>query len=341
MAYDSYKIYRTVSSSNPKTQMLNDKAEQVKYLYDIAVDREDGCLLNGVTFMQSPRIFDRRTKSEYMDTITVETIELSDRFYIGDYLRFEGETWLCTNSLIFHGLYCRGNFTRCNHTLKFQSPTGTILSYPCITSTKSFNEDNTKVITLPSNQKSILCVSDENTSLIKTGDRFYVDRLNNTTWHVVGAVDNTTYNYGDKGLIYFFVEQDVEQVSNEYPDRPDLGICNYFEPTVDPEPPVEGYSYAVITCSNPNNEIILGASTYRTLTPTFYNADNTVATGITGLWYWELPSGFENAFNISYDGNLAKIKVAENYDLLGLTIKANVQNSGGFYRGSIILTIVI
>ena len=263
----------------------------------------------------------------------------NETFSCGDYVKYKNATYLIIDVDVDDEVYTTGRIELCNWILKFQSPTGTILSYPCITSTKSFNQDENKVITLPSNQKSILLPYDDNTALLATGRRMYVDkRTNPTPYEIIGDVDTTTYNYGDKGLIYFIMEQSSKEITN---DRPDLGICNYFEPTTDPKPPVEGYSYAVITCSNPNNEITLGSSTYRMLVPTFYNADATLASGITAVWNWELPNGYESYFDIKYDGNLAKIKVLENYDLLGTTVKGNVMSSNGGYGGSITLTIIV
>lgn len=256
---------------------------------------------------------------------------------VGMYIKYKNLYWLITEFVNDNKMYQNAVMQLCTYTLKFQSPTGTILSYPCITSTKSFNQDETKVITLNSNQKSILLPFDDNTKLLTTDRRFYVDRLNNTTWHIVGGVDNTTYAYGDKGLIYFIVEQDVEQNTNQYPDRPDLGVCNYFEPIVEPEPPVEGYSYATIMCSG---DIVVGGVT-RTITPIFYESDNTIATGITAIWDIDLPLGYENQFTITYVDNQVKIKVAENYDLIEKTITFNVMGSSGGYGGSSTLTITV
>lgn len=261
----------------------------------------------------------------------------NETFSVGDYVIYKTLTYLITKVNGDDEVYTKGSMQLCNYTLKFQSPTGTILSYPCITSTKSFNQDESKIITLPSNQKSILCCFDENTSLIKTDDRFYVDKLNNTTWHVIGAVDNTTFNYGDKGLIYFIVEQDLEQNNTEYPDRPDLGVCNYREPSGDVEPPVEGETYATIVSSG---GLTVGGFT-RTITPTFYEADSTLANGIIAVWDIDLPLGYENQFTITYVDNQVKIKVAENYDLIEKTVTFNVMGSNGGYGGSLTLMITV
>lgn len=265
-------------------------------------------------------------------------LSMESGVHTGSYVKYRNQTWLINSNVnIVDDGYKECQMQLCNYTLLFQSPTGVILSYPCITSSKSFNQDESKIITLPSNQKSILCCFDENTSLIKTDDRFYVDKLNNTTWHVIGAVDNTSFNYGDKGLIYFIVEQDLEQNNTEYPDRPDLGVCNYFEPSGEVEPPVEGYSYATIVSSG---SLTVGGFT-RTITPTFYESDSTLADGIIAVWDIVLPTGYENQFTITYVDNQVKIKVAENYDLIEKTVTFNVMGSNGGYGGSLMLIITV
>lgn len=259
----------------------------------------------------------------------------NETFQVGDYVTWFDNKWLVTKADCDDEVYVDGTMQLCNYTLKFQSPNGTILSYPCITSNTKFGNTEGKYVTLPSNQKSILLPFDDNTALLTADNRMYVDkRINPTPYEIIGDIDTTTYNYGDKGLIYFVVQQSLKETTT---DRPDLGICNYFEPIVEPEPPVVGYSYASISYSG---DLVVGGVT-RTITPTFYEADNTINTGITAVWDIDLPVGYENQFTITYVGNQAKIKVAENYDLIEKTVVLNVMGSNGGYGGSLVLTITV
>jgi hypothetical protein len=256
----------------------------------------------------------------------------NETFECGDYVVYNGKTYLIIEIDNDKEVYTSGKMQECNFTLKFQSPDGTILSCPCITATKSFNQDETKMLTLPSNQKSIWLQYNDNTKLLDTDRRLFVDRLNKKPYKVIGSPDNTSFSYGDKGLIYFVVEQDELQDD----DRPDLGVCDYKEPNVTITPPV-GYSYATITCSG---DLIVGGIT-RTITPTFYNADSTITTDITVVWDIDLPIGYENQFTITYLGNQVKINVAENYDLIGKVVTFNAMGSNGGFGGSITLTITV
>lgn len=252
----------------------------------------------------------------------------NETFQVGDYVTWFDNKWLVTKADCDDEVYVDGTMQLCTYTLKFQSPNGTILSYPCITSNTKFGNTDGKIITLASNQKSILLPFDENTALLKTDDRFYIDKQNKTVYKIIGGIDNTTWNYGDKGLIEFVVEQDL---NNSTDDRPDLGVCNYFEPIVEPEPPVVGYNYAVISISG---NLVIGGNT-RTITPTFYNADGTLSTEIiTPIWEVTLPTGYESDFTVLYIGNQVKIFVTENYDLIDKSVTVNVHGNNGGYGGT-------
>lgn len=263
---------------------------------------------------------------------------------IGMYIKHKNLYWLITDFVDDNKMYQNAVITLCNYILKFQSPTGTILSYPCITSTNnSVGIDEGNVISTLNSVNTIKLPFDENTKLIAVDDRFFIDKLN-TKVYAVTNVNNTEFNYADKGLIELTFKANALQVTDgdKPKDRPDLGICNYIEPVIEPEP-VEGYSYASILCSNPSNEIKIGSSIYRTLIPTFYEANGTITTEtIVAVWDFEYPVGFNSShFIIDYVGNQVKIKAISNYDLLGKTIKCNVMSSNGGFGGSITLSIII
>lgn len=279
-----------------------------------------------------------RTPNHFIKSIKARPFE---DFNVGDYVIYEKYPWMIIEKDLMNQEYSRGKMKLCNYTLKFQNQDGTILSYPCITSDKSFSENpNQTVISLGENKKSILLPFDENTALLSVGKRMYVDkRVNPTPYKIIGDIDTTTYNYGNKGLIYFIMEQDLIENSSQYPDRPDLGICNYFESTTTPPLLPESDKYSIITSSNVNNQITIGSSA-RTLTPKFYKDDIEV-TDIVAVWTYELPVGYENQFTITSVVGTNKVKIAakDNTSLVGKTIVAIVNDEFGEYKSSITLTI--
>lgn len=175
-----------------------------------------------------PRIYGRKASSDRIEqkiqTLYEEITNIGDLFFDEK----DGSYWICTEIFNMNEISWNGKLIKCNYTLTFQNSTGTILSYPCITSDKTFSEDENTIITLGANKKSVLLPFDDNTKLLEVGNRMYVDKRDNPTpYQIIGDIDTTTYNYGDKGLIYFIMQQDT---SNHPNDRPDLGICGYIEP---------------------------------------------------------------------------------------------------------------
>ena len=239
----------------------------------------------------------------------------NETFSAGDYVEYKTLTYLVTKVKGDKEVYTSGSMEECTYTLKFQSSTGTILSYPCIVSeTSSLGIDENNTISTKNGISHIKLPFDENTKLIGVDKRFFLDKVGTTTYKVTN-VNNTEFNYGNKGLIELTLQQDIQQTTDgELPkDRPDLGICNYFEPIVEPVPPVIGETSAVISASG---DLVIGNSNYITLTPTFYNVDSTINNTITSVWVYTYPIGYQNSFIIESDGNNIKIKITEVYELI-------------------------
>lgn len=249
----------------------------------------------------------------------------------GDYILFEKAVWLITSLVGNNGMYEKSIMEYCNWTLKFQNESGTILSYPCITKSTRLDEESGKVITLGDNRKSILCTFDNETSKLKADKRLYVDRKNPPTpYIIIGDTDTTTYNYGDKGLIEFTVEQDTAENTTQYPDRPDLGVCNYREPST---PTPSGSTDVKINVDS----LSIGMTT--DITPTFYEVDGTVNNSIVAVWTITKPTGYETDISYSFNGNMCKIKITDNYDLLDKTVGLVVSDGNGGFIGTFNLTI--
>lgn len=265
-----------------------------------------------------------RTKNDYIKSIKARPF---DDFNVGDYVNWESNEWMVTSKDEGNQVYTTGKMQLCNWTLKWQDETGVILSYPCITSSSSIGEDSDKVLTLPSNQKYILLPFNEHTSKLKADKRFFVDRKNPPTpYKIIGDTDTTSYN----GLIQILVE------ANELMpgvDNVELGICNYVKSDVTLPPKDNTYSSVSI-----NGNLNIGGSK-RTLTPTFYNSDGTIQSGIAPVWEIILPSGYESYFTVNYVGDNCTIQVRENYNLIGLSVTVKVCDSIGNYEGELIVEI--
>lgn len=284
------------------------------------------------------RIFDRKFSSSLGVTAKIQLF-IDDVLAVGDivYDVMEQLYWICTEMFNINDVHKQGKIALCNWTLKFQSPDGTILSYPCIDS-NPYNRGGEKegtVITLGNTEKSITLPCDQNTISLRDGHRFFIDKHPSKpkSFEIIG-IDTVSKNYGSKGLI----ELKVKETEMQKDDKVELGICNYFESTTSPTLPPEFEGYSIITCSNSRNEISVGGS-YRILTPTFYNSDGTIIDWVIAVWNINYNGINESDFTLEYINNQIKIKIKENYQLIGNFFTVSVSNVDGEYRGDIIIKI--
>ena len=233
---ESYKMSRKFGSANPRKQMRYEKEKQISYLYDLAFDREDDARLNGKEFKMSPRIFDRKFVDSTHHKVTVETIAEEDWMECGDYLEFDGMTWLCLNSYSFHQLYCKATFMSCDWMIHWQDKTGEIKSaYVIDQNSTQYNsgESGNDKIQIGAAQHMLRVQCNPDTLMFDTPMRFAMDKnIENPTCYKVAQNDNTAYNYG-KGLCMITVmETQLNRDVDKYVQLPDgnhVWICDYFE----------------------------------------------------------------------------------------------------------------
>ena len=326
MALESYKLSKSISSSNPRHEMYNRKKHQIKYLYDLAMDRVDDAMLNGKCFVKSPRIFYEKNRDSFHYRVTVEVIEKEDYFIPGDYLEFNNETWLCLESKDFHGLYCSGTFQKCNWLLKWQDKnTGEICEYWCIDENATqYNSgemtNKSMVFKVGSVQHVLTLPYDERTVLIESPMRFFLDRnpINPTAYRVTQN-DNTPYNYNGKGLCRITVMQDEMDNST---DRPDLGVCDYVDPEFFYKP--QGQYKTEIVSSGVK---IKSGGSSKIFSARFTN-ENANSENITPVW--DITCDFEDRLNIEKTNSEIKISVDDD-SLIGSSFILILSDQNNIY----------
>ena len=230
--------------------------------------------------------------------------------HMGMYIKYKDLYWLITELVNDNKMYQTALVTACNYLLPFQSTDGTILSYPCVDSANSsIGLDANNTITTLNGIHHIKLPFDSNTKLIKVDRRFFLDSVGTITCKVTN-VNNTTYLYGDKGLIELTVQQ--EGAYNSTTDK--NGVCDYFIPTTPTPLPTTGYSMSV----SANGKLIVGGST-RTFTPKLIDSDGVLQTFV-GVWSINYNGMNMSDFTITYSGNNCLVSVKENYDFIGKTL---------------------
>lgn len=258
------------------------------------------------------RLFGEKFSTANGCTITFQTM-LDTDIEVGDILYFkqDDEFWICTASKRIANVHYQGTLTLCNWILKWQNSKGTIFEYPCqdINSTQyNSGEQSNQNFTIGSAQHMVTLPADENTILLSSPIRCYLDK--NTEYPTVYKItqnDTTSYNYGKKGLVKVTFFEDIR---NHEKDRPDLGICDYIE--VDDnkkdddteEIPTDiyseiGYSSLIIKC---------GGSA-KTFISHFYNSDKMENTEIVPKW--KITCDFIDKLKITESGNSIKISISD------------------------------
>lgn len=108
------------------------------------------------------------------------------------------------------------------------------------------------------------------------------------------------------------MQEDLAENNSQYPDRPDLGICNYFEPNTS-LPPVGNESYTELSV---NGSLMLGGRPC-VITSIFYDSKDVTNENIVAVWDVQITEGYEEYFTIVKNKNTCSIQISdENIDIL-------------------------
>ena len=138
--------------------------------------------------------------------------------------------------------------------------------------------------------------ANSDTISLSSPQRFYVSR-DNSIPYVITQNDTTASNYG-KGICNITVTQDVRR---EDKDRPDLGICDYIDPSSPlpptPQPPNETTDLRCVISGNTN----LKNGYYRKFTATFTDKDGNNVDCQKVNYHWNVVADFDVKQTIAYN----------------------------------------
>lgn len=281
------------------------------------------------------KFYDRKYSSANGNTKLFLTHN-NDKIEVGDYIYDEEENtyWICTESFHVDNIHYEGKFTQCNWHLRWQRPDGAILEYPCLDlNSTQYNsgESGNNTLKLGSAQHMEKVQANSDTISLASPQRFYVSR-DNSIPYVITQNDTTASNYG-KGICNITVTQDVRR---EDKDRPDLGICDYIDPSspLPPTPPEPNETTDLRCVISGNTNLKNGYR--RSYTVTFSDKDGNVIDwqNINFIWNIVNNSGlitnaYENKIDIFLD----------NEDLIGSSFLLQVIVAGEILAESKIIII--
>lgn len=246
---------------------------------------------------------------------------------------------ICTESFDLDGIHWYGKFTLCNWMLRWQKQDGEILEYPCYDmNTTQYNsgEQSNRQFTIGSTQHMLTLPYDENTVALRSPQRFFLDKdTENPTSFIVTQNDNTSYNYGDKGLVKVTV---METANNDVTDRFDLGICDYITPedaALDNShnPFVMNAAKSVISF---DTNIITSGGDPRMFVAKFFDEYGNEVLGIEPLW--TISCDFKDALMIEDADDYISIGIDDD-EYVDEEFKLTLSDSEGRYRSSQIVRV--
>lgn len=333
-----------LSGSSIRNEVIKNSQELLKETF-----ADDPSFTSGIYFWQPSthsyadpnelpiRLYGRSFSNANGVVVKFQTL-IDNPIVVGDMLydSNDDEYLLCTESFNVDGVHWKGKFSLCNWILKWQNKYGDILEYPCvdINSTQyNSGEQASAKMTIGSSQHMATLPYDENTIAIKSPQRFFLDRDTETpTSFIVTQNDNTSMFFGKKGLIKITM---LECERNNDTDRPDLGICDYFEKD------------ELKTNNADKNKVIKSVISYKTTTiksggskqkfvGTFVNENGEEINGVSTNW--EIICDFADSLIVNEEGNSLTIGVDDD-SLIDEEFKLVLSDESGNYKSSIIIQI--
>lgn len=258
------------------------------------------------------RLYKRSFSNANGVTVKFQTL-INTPIVVGDivYDSVSDEYLICTESFNIDGIHWQGKLTLCNWILKWQNKNGDILEYPChdINSTQyNSGEQANKQFTIGSSQHMITLPYDENTVVLSSPQRFFLDKnVDDPTSFIVTQNDTTSYNYGKKGLVKVTL---MECANNNATDRIDLGICDYIDKETIK---VDNANNVFVSKSviSYNTTVIKSGGDMQTFIGKFFDDDGNEVANI--IPKWEIVCDFKNALEVKESGNQISIGIDDDY----------------------------
>ena len=283
------------------------------------------------------RIYKRAFSNANGVTMKFQTLHDSP-VIVGDvvYNSIDDEYLICTESFNIDNIHWQGKFTLCNWILKWQNKNGDIMEYPChdINATQyNSGEQSNKIFTLGSSQHMVTLPYDDNTVILKSPQRFFLDKdHDHPTTFIVTQNDTTSYNYGKKGLVKITM---TETQHNPKTDRTDLGICDYFE------------KYELAT-DNSNDKfvsksvisytsyVIKSGGSPQTFTGNFFDSNGQEVSNV--IPHWNIICDFSDALNVEEIDNKLVISIDDD-DYIDEEFKIVLSDEEGKYSSDLIVRV--
>lgn len=283
------------------------------------------------------RLFKREFSAANGVRIRFQTL-INSPIIVGDVLydSKNDEYYLCTESFNIDDVHWQGRLTLCNWILKWQKKDGTILEYPCHDmNTTQYNsgEQSNRQFTIGSSQHMLTLPYDENTVILRSPQRFFLDRdRENPTAFIVTQNDTTSYYFGKKGLVKVTV---TECAIDWDKDNLELGICDYIDDDDSNSDTGEDNPVSKSVISYDTTVIKSGGSSQR-FSARFFDENGNEVDSVIPKWGFICP--FQDALDIEYQDNSVLIGIDDDR-YIDEEFKLVLSDDRNQYPSSLIITV--
>lgn len=324
-----------INSKNLLQEVFEDDASFIPNIYKWELGLKDYSEKEVIKIRFYGRAFSNANGVQYrFQTLIDCPIEVGDIVYD---LKND-EYYICTESFNINDIHYQGKFTLCNLILKWQNKsTGEIFEYPChdINATQyNSGETSNKTFTVGSSQHMLTLPYDENTVILSTPQRFYIDRdTKNPTSFIVTQNDTTSYAYGKKGLVKVTV---MEYAKDSETDRPDLRICDYIDPSSIITDNNSGNEYISKAVINYDTKIIKSGGDIQRFVGKLYDDEGNEIDNIPIKW--DIVCDFKDKLEVNQSDNYIEIGI-DNDDYVDEEFKLILSDESGNYSSTLIIQI--
>ena len=233
--YENFRMRMETGGSTQRTEVINNTQRLLEFTFaDDPSYIEEGVTIYGTNRVIKPRINQQKFRLTSPFQASFQTL-LHEPVYLGDVIPWPNRGyWICVESQNFHGMNWEGTLQFCNFFVRFLSPlSGEIIEYPVSMQNATqygSGESPKPMMTLGSSQHLVSITCDEHTSLLKSGQRFLLDKnVVNPTAYRVTQIDTTSFAGGDVGSHGYLQLTVVEDRFNEKTDNRHEMIADMYK----------------------------------------------------------------------------------------------------------------
>lgn len=268
-------------------------------------------------------IVQNNTNDSYLKTTERQVLTNIGEILSGQYIVYKNKRFLIISLVDDNNIYSKGIMKLCNWLFEWQNEKGEIISRQCVvTNASQYNSgvDSNKIMMLVSNQYMVYLPFDKETSKLSYDRRIFIDN-NYKIPYKITRPDNVSMFYNDNGLIVLIMTQDL--LSER--DRPDLHICDYFEPTIQSSTTCE----IVYT----NSPIIYIGGNAKKFTAVFKDDEGNILDGIAPVWSTNISDNDKTKILFTdNEDETCSIKVVNDLSLSGQVVRLSLTDESGDYN---------